>query len=87
MVIHSIILASEIPWTVAHEALLSMCCISIRHNLETKQQQRFFDDAHSDQCEVTPHCSFDLHLSNNRDIEHLFLYLLIISVFFGEIFI
>ena len=23
-----------------------------------------FDDGHSDQCEVIPHCSFDLHISN-----------------------
>ena len=27
---------------------------------------RFFDDGHSDQCEVIPHCSFDLHFSNNK---------------------
>ena len=26
---------------------------------------RFFDDSHSDQLEVIPHCSFDLHLSND----------------------
>ena len=26
---------------------------------------RHFDDGHSDWCEVMPHCSFDLHLSNN----------------------
>ena len=26
---------------------------------------RFFDDVHSDWCEVIPHCSFDLHFSNN----------------------
>jgi len=26
----------------------------------------FFDDGHSDWCEVTPHCSFDLHFSNNQ---------------------
>ena len=25
----------------------------------------FSDDAHSNQCEVIPHCSFDLHFSNN----------------------
>ena len=25
----------------------------------------FFGDGHSDQCEVIPHCSFDLHFSNN----------------------
>ena len=27
---------------------------------------RLFDDGHSDQCEVTYHCSFDLHFSNNE---------------------
>ena len=26
---------------------------------------RFFDDGHSDQCELIPHCSIDLHFSNN----------------------
>ena len=26
---------------------------------------RFFDNGHSDQCEVIPHASFDLHFSNN----------------------
>ena len=25
---------------------------------------RFFDDGHSDRCEVIPHGSFDLHFSN-----------------------
>ena len=25
----------------------------------------FFDDGHSDQCEMIPHCSFDLHFSND----------------------
>uniref|UniRef100_A0A8C6B9I8 Uncharacterized protein n=1 Tax=Monodon monoceros TaxID=40151 RepID=A0A8C6B9I8_MONMO len=25
----------------------------------------FFDDGYSDQCEVIPHCSFDLHFPNN----------------------
>ena len=27
---------------------------------------RFFDDGHSDHCEVISHCSFDLHFSNNE---------------------
>ena len=27
---------------------------------------RFIDDVHSDRCEVIPHCSFDLHFSNNK---------------------
>ena len=26
---------------------------------------RFFDDGHSDPCEVIPHCSFDLHFSDD----------------------
>ena len=26
----------------------------------------FFDDGHSDWCEVIPHCGFDLHFSNNQ---------------------
>ena len=28
---------------------------------------RFFDDGHSDWCEVIPHCSVDLHFSNDYD--------------------
>ena len=27
---------------------------------------RLFDDGHSDQCEVTPHCSFYLHFFNKQ---------------------
>ena len=27
---------------------------------------RFFDDGHSNWCEVIPHCSFDLHFSSNE---------------------
>ena len=27
---------------------------------------RFFDDGHSAQCEVIPHCSFDLHFSDYK---------------------
>ena len=26
----------------------------------------FFDNGHSDRCEVIPHCSFNLHFSNNQ---------------------
>ena len=40
-----------------------------------------FDEGHSDQCEVIPHCSFDLHFSNDERcwasfhvfVSHLFL--------------
>ena len=35
---------------------------------------------HSDWCEVIPHCSFDLYLSNNGDVEHLFMCLLAICM-------
>ena len=37
---------------------------------------RFFDDGHSDWCEVISHCIFDLLFSNNK---HLFMRLLAIS--------
>ena len=33
---------------------------------------RFFDDGHSDQCELIPYCSFDLHFSDS-DVEILCL--------------
>ena len=42
----------------------------------------FFDDSHSDQCEVIPHCNFDLHLSHNEGCFHVFVGYL--YVFFGE---
>ena len=29
------------------------------------------DDGHSDWCEMIPHCSFDLHFTNNGDAENL----------------
>ena len=41
---------------------------------------RLFDDRHSDRCEVIPHCSFDLLVSNNYDVEHLFMCLLAICM-------
>ena len=39
----------------------------------------FFDNGHSDQHEVIPHCSFDLHFSIS-DVEHLFMCLLAICM-------
>ena len=45
----------------------------------------FFDNGHSDQCEMIAHCSFDLHFSNNEwrwTSFHVFSHHL--SVFFGE---
>ena len=35
------------------------------HPLQHLLLVEFFDDGHSDWCEVIPYCSFDLHLSNN----------------------
>ena len=43
---------------------------------------RLFDDSHYDQCEVIPHCTFDLHFSN--DVDHLFRYLLAICMSSSE---
>ena len=41
---------------------------------------RFFDDGHSDQCEVVPHCSFDLHFSVISDVKYLFICFLAIGM-------
>ena len=41
---------------------------------------RFFDDGHSDQCEMISHCSFDLHFSNINDVEHPSMCLLAICI-------
>ena len=35
------------------------------HPLQNLLFVNFFDDGHSDLCEVISHCSFDLHVSNN----------------------
>ena len=41
---------------------------------------RFFDDGHSDHCQVIPHCRFDFFFPNNEQCEHFFMCLLGISM-------
>ena len=36
------------------------------HTLSALSVCRLFDDGHSDRCEVTSHCGFDLHFSDNE---------------------
>ena len=46
---------------------------------------RFFDDGHSDWCEIITHCSFDLHFSNNEQCLAFFhVFVSHLYVFFGE---
>ena len=46
----------------------------------------FFDNGHSDWCEMIPHCSFDLHFSNNKQCWASFhLFICHLYVFFGEV--
>ena len=39
-----------------------------------------FDEGHSDWCEVISHCSFDVISRIMSDVEHLFMFLLVICV-------
>ena len=41
---------------------------------------RYFGDGHSDQCDVIPHCGFDLRLLIINDTEHLLVCLLAICM-------
>ena len=46
---------------------------------------RFFHDVHSDWCKVIPHCSFDLHFSNNKQCWASFhVFVGHLYVFFGK---
>ena len=45
----------------------------------------FIDDDHSDQCDVIPHCRFDLHISNNKWCWAFFhVFISHLYVFFGK---
>ena len=45
----------------------------------------FYDDGHSDLCEVLLHCSFDLHFSNNKQCWEFFhAFIIHMDIFFGE---
>ena len=52
---------------------------SFLHILSSIYCFRVFDDGHSDQCEVTPHCSFDFHFSSNEQCWVFFPVLLAMS--------
>ena len=41
---------------------------------------RLFDSSHSDWCEMVPHCGFNLHFSDNGNVENLSMCLLAICV-------
>ena len=59
MATHSSILAWEIPWTEEPGGLPSIGLQRVGPD------GSYLAHTHSDQCEVMPHCSFDLHFSNN----------------------
>ena len=44
---------------------------------------RYFDYGHSDWCEVIPHCSFDLHFSNNDPFFCLFKTVMLVNLNLG----
>ena len=49
---------------------------------------RFFDDGHSDRCEMISHCTFDLHFFNNEQCWASFhVFVSHLYVFFGEMYV
>ena len=58
---------------------------SFLHILSSIYCFRVFDDGHSDQCEITLHCSFDFHFSNNEQCWVFFHVLVPLHIFFREL--
>ena len=70
---------SFIPILKEISILFSIVAVSIYINLSVQEGSpfstfspafvvcRLFDDGHSDQCEMIPHYSFNLHFSNNNE--------------------
>ena len=79
MATHSSILARRIPWTEELGGLQSTGSQRVGHNWSDLACTpafivcRCFDNGHSDQCEMTPHCSFGLRFCDSN-IEHLFMW-------------
>ena len=64
MATHSSVLAWRTPGTGEPGGLLSMGSHS-RTRLK-RLSSRLLDGSHSDQCEIVPHCGFDLHFYDNE---------------------
>ena len=50
----------------------------------TKSCLLYFDNSYPNKCEVLSHCGFDMHSLMISTVEHLFMFLLTIYVFFGK---
>ena len=70
-------LAVYIPTTVQEGSLFSTSSLAVIFC-------KYFDDGSSNQCEVIPHCSFDLHFSNKQFLISFQVSISHLYVFFGE---
>ena len=64
--------------------LNSLRRFSFIHTLLSIIVCRFFDGGHSDQHEMIPHYGFDLYSLLMNDVEHIFMFISHLYVFFGE---